>query len=273
LLLPCLTWAVIFSVCRILSSLLLNDTIEWEKEAKFILFPLRWPFWFLKELFISYMLVFISMKIVKKEWLAFVLSLLFVLVAPFCEFQRSFLPVFWVGFLLKSKSDLPVFRSKLLLPLLAALFAVCLLFWSGEYNVYDVRFPKLFDIVTQTFNFENIHISVFRLFVGAVGSMFFFLLFERMYKQNRVFKFLERMGVCTLAIYILQEPILEIWLSRLVNFDSVNVWIYNLAITPAVSLVVACICVSTAELINRHKRVSLLLFGSSYQKLQKNELK
>jgi len=233
---------------------------NWLGELKSIFLPNRW-FWFLRELFISYFIVYVSFKLFKKDWLACLLSICFVLIAPYCGAQRVFLPVFWAGIYLKNNYQFISKYTKQILIISGIVFAMCLLFWNGNYTMYVTDFPKLLKIRTLSFNFTNIDISFFRLLIGLCGSLFWFMLFEKIYKNNKLFVCLGKIGANTLAIYLLQRLILEDWINKIVDFPNMNIWIYNLIVTPLISLAVLGICMLVIKFVQKNKYAEVILFG------------
>lgn len=108
--------------------------------------------------------------------------------------------------------------------------------------MYLTSFPSLIKFKTLSLNFENIDVSLFRLFIGLCGSLFFFALFEIMYTDNKLFIWLSKVGINSLAIYLLQKLILEDLTDRIIDFPNINLWVYNLLVTPFVSFVILVIC-------------------------------
>ncbi len=267
LLLPCLIWAVFYSFSRIILSLFFHESFILEKEIKSIISPLEWPFWFLKELFLSSIIVFASLKVLKRRWVAILISIMFVMIAPLCSFQRFLLPIFWIGFIMRDNIDVILSYSKVILFISGVLFIFCLFFWDGYYTIYISPFPQIFDIRTHTFYLSNLGVALFRFLIGVLGSIFFVFLFKYIYRKNTFFLSLERVGRYTLAIYILQYAVVETWISSLFNI-SVDIWLYNFVITPIVSITVICICLLLINIINRNDFIKYTLLGSSYQKVK-----
>ncbi|HSI76282.1 MAG TPA: acyltransferase family protein [Lunatimonas sp.] len=265
LLLPCFVWAILFFIQGIII-----DTIEgreyffnnWLDVVKHILAS-TWGVWFLRELFISYLIAYVSLKLFKNAWLACVLSISLVLISPFlAELQRVFLPVFWAGFFLKDYYPIFLKYVKKIFIISAVVFSICLLFWNGNYTMYITNFPSLINFKELTLNVTNINISIFRLFIGLCGSTFFFALFEILYSDSKFFSRLSKIGVNTLAIYLLQRLFLEYWGDKLIDFTNMNIWIYSLLVTPLISLTILIICFIIIKSIN-NKYAELLLFGKT----------
>jgi len=244
LLLPCVVWSVIYCI------------INQHEELKTI-FSLN-NFWFLRELFISYFIVYVSLKLLKKDWLACLLSIGFVLIVPLSGAQKSFFPMFWAGIYLKNNYQYISKYAKQIRIISGIIFAVCLLFWDGNYTMYVTYFPKIIQIKPFDLNFTNIDIALFRLLIGLCGSLFWFMLFEKIYKNNKFFGYLGKIGANTLAIYVLQPLI---WDNGIVSFPTMNNWIYTLIVTPLISLGVLGVSMIIIKIVRKNKHAELLLFG------------
>jgi fucose 4-O-acetylase-like acetyltransferase len=269
LLLPCFIWAVLFMGLRFGYN---QCDFDWIKEIKALINPFKWKFWFLKTLFISYSIAFLSYKVLKKEWIVFICSLIFVLIVPCCERQRFLFPFFLIGIILKDN----YFLMRKYLPYVlwssCIVYISCLFFWDGDYSIYKTHFQSIINITTMNFDFSNMDISFFRFFTGLSGSVFFFTLFQTLYRKNNMSSFISKIGTYTLSIYILQMVVLENIMDRILDFGSVNILIYNFVVTPFVAIFVLCICLGIVALIkNNYLRV--LLFGSTDKKNLLNDFR
>jgi fucose 4-O-acetylase-like acetyltransferase len=229
--------------------------------------------WFFKDLFLTSMIVFISCKIFKKRYAAFIASMLFVLFFNFFgvvgRAQRFMMPIFWTGILLKTYY--PVFCKHLNKLLIGSsiLLLVCYYFYNYTYMIYLMDFPPLVNFQQSlaegkiVFDFTNIGVSVFRSLTGIVGSVFFFTLFQRFWKKNNVTSFLSRCGQLTVGIYGIQAIILQRVMHNLLDFANVNIWVYRFLISSGAAMFVFFICVLIIRLIQRNKPLTFVIFGSS----------
>jgi fucose 4-O-acetylase-like acetyltransferase len=266
LLLPCFVWACLFMCFRFGKSIYTeNSNFDWIQEFNTLIIPFRWPFWFLKELFKSYAIVFFSYKVLKKEWIAFVLSICLVLLSPYqCSMQRFLLPLFWLGIYLKNHYQFVLKYSKWILGISGLAFGLCLLFWNGDYTIYRTSFD-FFSMRNLNFSFVGADIAFFRFLIGATGSIFWFTLFQRIYKKTRFCLCAEKIGTQTLSVYILQFTVLENIINRILDFPTINSWVYNLLVTPLVAFLALAICLGIIKII-KNKYLKLFLFGSLERK-------
>jgi len=260
LILPCLVWAIIYGLITLLGDVIKNQSIEYKLILSNIIDPLRWPFWFLRELFISFMLVFLFYKIFKKDWIVVFLSILFVLILPFHNlyFQRYLLPMFLCGILLGKYYCAIKKYSIQLVGIFFIIFLICLFFWKGEYTIYIIGFPSLL----SPEQWRVMPASLFRFLIGISGSIFFFFLFEKIYIKNKIFSFLEIIGIKTLSIYIVQKLILETDFFNRLDFYFVNETLFSCLIAPLMSILIIIICLYIIKWIKKNKYVSFLLIGT-----------
>ena len=259
LILPCVIWSVLFMCARCIQH---PENINWGAEFQEFLFSIKWSFWFLTELFISYCITYIGYKVLKKDWLVFVCCMAFVLVAPYCGRQRFLFPLFLVGIALKD--NYPYIREHLKYFLWGSLlvFLPCLFFWNGDHTIYKSAFPAIFNVQNFNWDFSNIDISLFRLLTGLSGSIFFFTLFHKIHRKNNFCSQISKIGKYTSGIYILQASIPGNYINSLFDFSNTNIWVFNLLITPLFALTVVGICIGIILLV-RNKYLRTLLFGYS----------
>jgi fucose 4-O-acetylase-like acetyltransferase len=235
-------------------------------------------FWFFKVLLLSESIVFIFYKIFKKRSIAFIGSMLFVLLFSFfgvvSKMERFLMPIFWAGILLKTYY--PSFCKHLNKILISSgiLFLVCFYVYKSAWTFYVMDFPTLINFQQSVaegkivFDVANIGISVFRSMTGIVGSIFFFALFQRCWKKNAVTTFFSRCGQITLGIYAVQAIIHQRILRNLillyiVDYPKINIWVYSLIINQIIGVFVLLVCVLIVSLIQRNKWLTFILFGSS----------
>jgi hypothetical protein len=224
------------------------------------IFSTHW-FWFLKEIFISYLITYVCYKIVKKGYWVAVLSLLIVFIIPLeWTRQRIYLPVFLLGILLKEYHGFVTKHIYWFLLGFLAIYAACLPFWDAWW--YDTA-PQIFSWPDMSFNFEKTGVYLYRLLAGGAASLFYFTLFQVLYRPNRISSALSRIGVFTLEIYILQVLIIEHILTNLLDFPRMNVWFYSLVMAPLAAALVLAIELGIIKLIYNTRTAALVLFGSA----------
>ncbi|MCD9854165.1 acyltransferase family protein [Epilithonimonas sp. JDS] len=261
LILPSIVWALIFYLVSSLAA----GTVDLDfKNIKKLVSPSSWPFWFLVELFKSYLLLFFLYKIFKNQAVVFIIALSVVFLIHSQSLQRFLIPFFMLGIMTK---DYISFFEKHLKPLLIgffALFLTLLFFWKGSYTIYFSEFPEVFSIYSHQFSLKNYDIALFRFVIGLVGCIFWFLLFKYINERQIIkapMKWFTTIGKETLGIYIIQKSLLELFLTNYIDFYSVPNWITSLVILPIISIVIIQIIMFIIHLINRNKTARLLLIG------------
>ena len=267
LLLPCFVWAILIACWRLGISFYNDVEVDGMAVIKSLVVPFKWPFWFLKQLFLSYVLTYVFYKAFKKEWLVFFTLLAFVLIIPYGGMQRFLLPIFLTGILIRNNYDniIPA-RANLLLYGSGAVFMIGLIFWKGTYTIYATEFPALVNWANLSFNFSNITISFFRFIEGISGSLFFLLVFYKFYRENGLAGFLEDIGRYSLSIYVLQFFLIEI--DPFPDFQSHPFWIYNLVTSPLVSILVLLLSMGAISVVSRFQGVGEVFFGRSFRSIR-----
>lgn len=116
LILPVITWSLVY---LFLNELLITPVNQWNSEI--ISFIKGAGFlhglWFLKCLFFYYIICWLSLRYLKKEWLAVSVTMIVVLLLPDVNFSSKMLPFFWAGyFFMKYRSFIEEHQYKEVLP-------------------------------------------------------------------------------------------------------------------------------------------------------------
>ncbi|MDR2840494.1 MAG: acyltransferase family protein [Paludibacter sp.] len=269
LILPCIVWQIIYYIAVFIEALATHNEAFLSGGLMHlwgIINPYCFP-WFLREIFVSYVLAYFALKLLKKYHIAAILSILIVCIAPFLtEFQRFLFPFFWVGILLNNKQQIFFKHVKIISIVTGLLWAVSLLFWNGHYTIYETDFQKLFDIRHLNFDFTNIGIITFRFFIGLFGSMFWFGIFAIIYRKNRLYNILGKIGKRTLAIYLLSGYMFRFCIESIIDFSGFNQWIYTLILTPLFSIILTAVCMLIIGAVQKNSKLDLLLFGNQRKK-------
>lgn len=219
-------------------------------------------FWFLKCVFLCYLIAYISIKLLKNDVLAALSTSVFFSIIPYGDIVsvNFLLPMFWVGYFCKEKISFLTQYRKWLLTGFAFLFIILQWGWSGNLTVY-VQPIDFFHITTGEFNTNNFFITVYRLLIGIAGSLTFFLLAPLVYRQIdhfRITQTFNNIGKCTLGIYIIQTFLLEYLLHALGFYVTTA---QSFIIGPAIALAELTICYQTVLLIKKNRYTKLFLLG------------
>jgi len=258
LILPCLVWVILFFLIKYFSHP--NDDLISGLDFK-IFYPSALPFWFLVELFKSYILMFFLFKLLKNQTIIYILALIIVFIISSASYQRFLLPFFIIGIISKDNISYLEKNLKSILVISGTLFFILLIFWKSVYTIYFTDFPPLFSIYTFKFSFVKYDIAIFRFVIGLVGCYFWFLLFKYLSSRNifpTIMNWFTKIGRETLGIYILQQCL---FLKDFIDFSSFNNWITTLIILPVLSLLIIVILYTIIKLISKNRIISLLLIG------------
>lgn len=227
-------------------------------------------FWFLPSAFFCSILFYISSYYKKYFWIFLFLSLL---ISQFIGYYRipSMYPCFVLGALLNRYFDILKKYSRIIFLLSACVFAILLFGLRKEIYVYSIEnFNNLVkDLPFHSPNFVKIYTRAYKLIIGLAGTLMFVSLFEylsRNIKQTKLGDKIVSSGQYTLGIYIFQTFILEILLAQLLDFSTMNIWVFNLVIAPLISIVVLFICLSITKLVKMNKYIAFLFLGEKIKK-------
>lgn len=216
-------------------------------------------FWFLKSLFLSYVIVYFACRLFKKTVWAVAVSIVFVIVCPFLHVQSFYLPFFLLGIVLKNHYSFFVPHVNKVLGISLTVFFVCLCFWKSDYIGMS---PSLFSAKSFSYVMPDIPPVLLGWTIGVAGALFFFFFFQKYYRENAVTTYLKKAGRNTLGIYILQVILVEIFMPAVLHLPPVNSWIFSLLIAPLLSWIALEVCLRTIRLIEKNKKLSIFLFGS-----------
>jgi surface polysaccharide O-acyltransferase-like enzyme len=139
----------------------------------------------------------------------------------------------------------------------------CLPFWDGIW--YDWP-PEILSLSPLGFPLTNVGIYLYRQLIGMAACVFFFALFQKIYRDKKIFRSLSHIGLYTMEIYILQVLLLEHILTNLLNFPYLNVWVYSFAVGLPTALVLLALEFGIVKLVYRSGPLGLALFGRDYRK-------
>ena len=269
LLLPCIAWGVLMSMGN-----LLLPFINGSHPDKSLLSTLWTNFWFLKSLFICFCLWYVSLALLRKPWLAALVSLLISQCIVAQQVQWSY-PPFLVGVLIGAHlDDLRRFRK----PVALASFVIgglLLLGWNKSFFLI----PSVYTWSTLPADavMLNIAMRLYRFAVNISLSLGFIALFIgldslRLPRSTRnishsAFHFLASCGKLTLGIYIIHSLIIMVrerlcpgWLCC----DALNPWLFNIAVAPLLSAVLLLISIGITRLIMLTPHLSFFFLGTPW---------
>ncbi len=294
LLLPCIAWGLLMSFGN-----LLLPFINGTHPDKSLLSTLWTNFWFLKSLFICFCLWYASLALLRKPWLAALVSILISQCIVAQEVQWSY-PSFVTGVLIGAHlDDLRRYRKPVALAALL-IGGLLLLGWNKSYflipSVYTWQSSTPADCIL------NIAMRLYRYAVNISLSLGFLALFLNLdslnpqpsIRRSRSFDRREKRtlnpqllstlnskpstlnrladwGRLTLGIYIIHSLIImvrERLCPTLLCCDSLNPWLFNIVVAPLVAAMLLLVSIGITRLIMRLPHLSFFFLGTPWPKQQ-----
>ena len=221
--------------------------------------------WFLKTLFVNYMLFYIMMKTRINDWILLVVSCTLLFVIPGCKsLQLNLLfPYFWGGYMLKKYHVLEHISGSWRY----AMFFL-IIFASAYYWQQTLGIPNYIEI-----NLANIlnkgYLILFRYLVGFSGSLCVISIISLLYhymKQYTVISRISYYGRYTLGVYVLQTILVVNVFPDTLAWHVENGILLDTIIAPTLSLAFLLVCLYLIHLISKNKILDFFFFGGQYYK-------
>ena len=278
-----------------LSYKLSNGDFDWKKRFVNLIVPcitfglfcfvigiVNLNFWFLKSLFICYVLVGVYTKCKMKGkfiiLLAFCLLLfpLLVHIPLLGAYKVDFmLPCFAFGIILRKKFEWFKQHSPIIAAVSFVIFVIGCCYWTKDCVWYATK-PNWIDykdmIINHKLVFHPISLwqNLFRYIVGMAGSLTFISLFYIFSMINLCGKFtsqISKWGKYTLEVYLLQSFFVECnWFGVPMPVD--NNLLYCYVYTPLFSIIIVAVCIFVAYWLEKNRYFAFWLFGRPYNNNQ-----
>lgn len=262
LLLPCISWSILLWLAY--------HIINQQKCPTGFLSIFLLDLWFLKSVFICYIVVYCGYILKINVYLWIILTLFVSQLLPYYNLVFMY-PCFLVGMGLKITEAKWQSKAVYLLIISFIVFFILLCFWDRSFwqgiGVSQALAKGNNDI---SMLISAVYKRLYRIIIGIAGSFTFIYLFYLFFKkksQSRFTNICSHWGQYTLGIYILQSIILEKIMYAYINLDNLEFVTFNFIVAPFISILVLLICVVIIKMINNSKVLSFLLFGKSYSKL------
>lgn len=269
LLLPCFAWALI-SV--ILFYPFQSNPTNWIGAIKQV-FHNTGSFWFLRSVFVCFMVTLISFRLFRKDYVACIVSIIFILLLPDnfrLALDKFMFPFFWMGYFLnKHINYLTLHRKKVIIGSLL-LFVFMLFFWEKKYYIY-ITGMSFYEVQAGGkllfFDFlPRLYVILFRYLIGMMGSILMFFLLQSIYRP-KIFTQIENAGRKTLGIYVIHLFLMGFLITRF-TLNHLGI-VYDLIITPVTAMLLIVLCLGIIQIIQRNRFTNTLLLGSPFNKNKK----
>lgn len=199
--------------------------------------------WFLKTLFMSYVVLYSLVKLKVNKFFILVVCLLFFLLprASFLQFNWLF-PFFVFGFFINDNQRILSARPSIIILLLTT--TVFLFYVKYVFNVQSITI-NMYSVVHQP-------LAIIIRYILALSASFTIILITKYYceKDNIITNSCANIGKFTLGIYLIQSLFLEKIISSYMDFADINVYLFNYVISPVLSLLFVVLCVVLMNNIN-----------------------
>ncbi len=219
-------------------------------------------YWFLKCLFICYLLFYVSMKLFRKDVWAAAASILLLPQGSFL-WINVMLPFFWLGYFLKSHLMQAKIGRKVFFAA-TAVFVLLLLEWNiKEYSIYTTPI-KLIDYKQLSFDLRNFYVMLFRFVLGLTGSISIIYLCKTIYEKfrhTRWVKLLSVYGRETLGIYLAQQIVI-VFLANLYAFpQTINIYVFDFLAAQIYNILTIIISLFIIRIFDKYKVTRVLFLG------------
>lgn len=221
--------------------------------------------WFLKTLFVYYVLFFLLKKISVNDWVLFVGSCVALFVIPHATtLQINLLwPYFWGGYLLRKFDVL----SKVSF---SWRYTVAfLLLFIGTYLVQiNMEIPNYIGIDIDSLQSQG-HLILFRYVVAFSGCMATITIISMIFKYFGTKSYMTKIakyGQWTLGVYCLQTIIVANVFPDTFAWYVESEWLLDCVVAPLLTIGFLILCLYLINLISKNKTLDLLFFGGQYYK-------
>ena len=231
LILPVLSWGVIFETIHIAINLMEGKTTHVFYDFKAIYLQ---NLWFLKCLFICYLSAYYCFKQGRTNYITLLTS---IIISQFITSHNicTMYPAFLCGIFLRKHESIT--SNYYILGGSLLLFLIFLQLWDASFwPIPDMLYGICHNDLTTFIDY--IYKGGGRILIGIIGSVFFINLFTLVFSNcsSKCICCLSNLGKYTLGIYILQSFIIEQTLSKCINYDNSNYWLFQLLYVPAFSI-------------------------------------
>lgn len=237
-------------------------------------------FWFLKSIFINYVIVGIYCLIKVNERVKFVILCIgcFILFPLLCHIKWLYkvdfmLPCFAFGIMLRKQFDWFKQHYIKIFTISFVIFTIGSFFWTKDCVWYCTKpnwidFKALIYDKQLLFHPTSLMENIFRYIMGFAGSMTFFSLFYQLSKHQSYNNFMTKISVWggyTLHIYLLQSFLIERnWIDISMSTD--NNLLYCFVYMPLLSIAIIVGCIFISYWLMKNRYIAFALFGKPFEK-------
>lgn len=271
LMLPVFSWTVVLALIAMIEQIVSTGlgSVSIKQQIYNIGYGTVTNFWFIRSVFICYLLTFISKRIFQKDYIACIVSIIFFLALTDnfrLALDKYMFPFFWMGYFIHKYLD-TLNRHKLIIFILF-LFVWILLFcfWEKKYYIYitGCAFYHIENLrlVAEDFS-PRLNIVLFRYLIGIAGSFSFFFFAQFIYRP--CLYFIATIGQKTLGIYIIHILLMSFIIPYL-QWSESNFYLFCFLYTPLTAIILLSISLLLTGLLEKNKLTNLIFLGGRYNK-------
>ena len=219
--------------------------------------------WFLKVLFICYLIVYLFLRITKgNEWFACMLSLIIVFFIPYSDINSLnwYLFIFWFGIFWRNYYDAYMKNIRSVTFIATFIFVISVLLAKATY-LEATRWDLIFKSPTQYM--IQLVVSLSGAFM-VIGSCHFI---EKFFRNHWLPRKVEMIGQYSLGIFVTQYIVLEGFCKKYLLIAPAwtpNIKLYDFFIAPAIGILASITCFYLTRLLAKNRYINYLLLGNQY---------
>lgn len=223
--------------------------------------------WFLKVLFIYYVLMYFIKKIPINDMLLFVISCVLLFLIPKASTLQinQLFPYFWIGYFLRKYNIIERYSKSYIC------FVLFLILFMGLYFVqWRFGIPNYLPINIDTLS-SQWDLVFFKYLIGIAGCLCVIFGVTLLYNHISNKKWLDRISVygrLTLGIYVMQTIlVINVFPDVFSLGDLQNQFLLYGVVIPILSLLFLFLCIVLVKVLAKSKTLDILFFGGQYYRM------
>ncbi len=220
---------------------------------------LLFDFWFLKCLFICFVIAYATKKITPtSNVLFFSISLLVSFLSD--QYYLTFLCPFFISGIILS-DFIAIFREKCnyVIAISGILYILLFINWNSNDLVYCSHPYTLISLIhNEQYFISRTLIYLYRFLIGLTGSIFIISLFFKIKDCHSIIK---TIGKYTIGIYCIQTWVIEVIIPRFIHFDNVPDALFTFIIAPLFSCITLLLFTFILDRMAKHRLLAKYFLG------------
>jgi len=217
--------------------------------------------WFLKTLFICYIIAYISNMFFKNNQLvAFIISWIILIIVPVSFLQINWMYLFfWIGIFLRKYFGIIINHQMSILILSMILGGIC------TFIHFYFKIPNYIELTFLTLTSSPLYhlIRIVNALSWSITIILLFYKISEILEHQLIFRTIAESGKYTLGIYVLHPIILKL----IICFPSIECsssLLFNFLYMPLLAIAIYIICIFIIKLISKNSYCDIIAFGGQY---------